>query len=450
MPKNKAEKLQKLVAHNKAIYGGSKVGTLKKTEVRDAYEENLNDFATEVVLTREGKFKDHYGRAIPAHDVSITDAIGYHFGIFAPNQINGVSLNAKQRKLYVIQQFLRQNDVAMGVDTLSSLAQRFGNSNLTTANVQQLMVKHGQFAVNNTSQIDGDYRFLIPELILSAIRLDYEADGLFNQWIASTTNISSDEIKMPQILRGNAVPRIIGEAESIPFGTVKFGQKKAGVRKIGVGFKITDELMDKSSLDMLFRFLGEVGTDMAIGTDVEAFNVLMNGEQADGSESAPVVGVDSTGDFSFKDIRRVTGRGKRLKRNYGRVVTGENDGIDLSLLPEFKGFNGSAVLAKMESILGVPDALKNDIWSMPENQVLFVDAANAMTQLKYKGMKTETRRNPQNQEEEIFVSNHIGFAITRRDARVILDSSKDFATNGFPPYMDIDARINNAFKHKNQ
>ena len=45
----------------------------------------------------------------------------------------------------------------------------------------------------------------------------------------------------------------------------------------------------------------------------------------------------------------------------------------------------------------------------------------------------------------MFVSNHFGFAVLRRDARVILDNTLTFAANPFPAYMDIDARLAQAF-----
>jgi hypothetical protein len=142
---------------------------------------------------------------------------------------------------------------------------------------------------------------------------------------------------------------------------------------------------------------------------------------------------------------------ERLKRVVNRLITGENDGLDVSLLEEFKGFAGDTKLGNLNGILGKVLSLANDIWVMPSNQIMLLDPAKAMVKLKYRGMKTESRRNPQNQEDELFVSDHIGFAILRRDARVIIDKSVAYsatigATGGFPTYMDIDSRISTAFK----
>lgn len=453
--KTAKEKLEKLREHNIALYKGDQVGPMKKAEVQEAYSDNMAEFAKEVTLTRQGKQKDRYGRTLPAVDISFGAALTDFFGIVAPdkNEI-GVKLSAREREVFVIRQFMKQNDVHFGSDSLATTAQRFGHDNLNAVELESLLIKHSSFdGLNNTTQVPGDYRFIIPELIMAAIRLDYEGASQHTNWISSTVSISQRKVTMPQILRGNTGIRKINEAESIPYGTVRFGQKDAKVYKIGTGFKITDELIEASTLDMLFEFMGQVGIDMAIGADVEAAGILLNGEQADLSESAPVVGVTTVNQFKYRDLRKVCARMIRLKYAPQRVITGEDDGIDLTLLEEFKGFAGDTKLGDLQSILGVPATLINDVFVMPSNQIMLLDPRNAMVKLMYRGMKTERRRNPQTQEEEMFVSDYIGFAIKRRDARVVIDKSLAYGSPdnaSFPAYMDVDARIAEGFKTVNE
>lgn len=434
MKKVTVEEFQKLRVHNQNVMAKTS-GTLDKKDVRDMYERSMDAFGDQIVQTRMGRLQDAYGRNIAPYDVSLDEALKVFYGVDMLT-------------------YMKQMDIHMGTDTLASAAKRFGNDNLTNFGLTGLLVKHSEFdGLNNTGDINTSHRFIIPELIMAAIRTDYEHTSMYRNWIATEQNISQMKITMPIIKRGSATPRKLGEGESIPFGTVRFGQKEATVYKIGIGFKITDELVEQSSLNMLFNFLGEVGTDMSIGADVEAINILINGEQSDASESAPVVGVGSTvTGYTYKDLKRVVARMERLKRNVTRVITGETDGLDIALLEEFKGFAGDTKLGNINGILAKILTLANDIWIMPSNQVMLLDPNKAMAKLKYRGMKTETRRNPQNQEEELFVSDHIGFAILRRDARVILDKSVTYnatagQTGGFPTYMDVDARINNAFKN---
>lgn len=436
MKKVTVEEFSKLRQHNANVMAKTP-GSLKNTEVKDMYERSIGEFVSQVTETRAGRLMDKFGRPIAAYDVSLEEALQEFYGVDTKT-------------------WLKQMEIHVGTDTLASTAKAFGNDNLTLLNLQDLLVKHSQFdGLNTTGDIDGAHRWIIPELILTAIRTDYEHSAMYRQWIATTQTLTQPKAVIPLIKRGKATPRRFGESESMAFGTVSFGQKDVKVYKVGIGFKLTDELIEQSSINMLFQFLGEVGTDMSIGADVEALNVLINGEQADLSESAPVIGTTNGTSFAYRDLKRAVARMERLKRVVTRIITGEDDGLDLALLEEFKGFAGETKLGNLNGIMGKVLALANDIFTMPQNQVMLLDPKKAMVQLKYKGMKTETRRNPQNQEEELFVSDHIGFGIMRRDGRVIIDKSVTYdpvagQTGGFPSYMDIDSRLNLSFKHLNE
>jgi len=422
------EKWAKLRTHNSNVMKGDFVGTLDPKDVRGAYEESFSEFVQGIIQTRLGRSEDKKGLPIPAYDLSFDQALKHAYGV--------------DMKTY-----FKQMEIFMGTDTLARVAQRFGNDNLTSSVVQGALIRHSQFdGLNNTSDINSEWRFIIPEMIMAAIRTDYEASSLHANWIATTQTVNARDIKMPFIKRGNATPRKIEQAESIPFGTVAFGQKSATLYKVGIGFKMTDELVDQSSLDMLFNFLGEVGTDMSIASDVEALTVLVNGEQADGSESCPVIGTENGSSFAYKDIKRGVSRLERLKRPVTRILYGEEDGLDINVLDQFKGFAGGTTLGQINGLMGKIISLQEDVYVMPSNQLMLLAPTKAMAKLKWKGMKTETRRNPQTQEEEIFVSDYIGFAILRRDGRLILDKSKAWSGNKFPDYMDIDSRINVSFK----
>lgn len=459
----KEDFLKKLREHNVAQYKGDQAGTMKASEVRSAYEENLEDFMVQLGAARNGTAEDKYGRKIPPRYLSLVEALQEQFCLFVPEVDEaGKRMSYKQRQVEVIRKFLRQLDVFMGADKLGTIGQRFGIDTLNVQSMSDLLVQYSNMAFanpNTTKDINADYRFILPELIHAAIRIDYEGALMSNNWIANTINISQRKLTMPQILRGNTGIRKIEESESIPFGTVRFGQKEANVFKVGTGFKLTDELINDSTLDMLFLFLGEVGIDMSIGADVEAMSVLINGEQTNGDESCPTIGVQtvfsgatpSTTGVQYFDLKRGISRMQRLKRNPNRIITGETTGLYLTGLSKFEGFDGPTKLSNLESILGVPERLVHDTYYLPDAQQVMVLAPDqAMAKLQYRSMKTETRRNPQNQEEELFVSDHIGYAIVRRDARLIIDGDLAYGSPDdavFPSFMDVDARINQAFKN---
>ena len=422
--------LTKLIEHNLSLSKNG-VGTMSHTEVKDQTLESLEGFAKNVQNLRRGTSEDSKGNKINPIDLSLDDAIKVSYGCDTP-------------------QFLSNLGIFTNSMSLETAARELGCDNLTNLELQNLMISHGSFSAGSpahTNDISSDHRFIIPELITSAIRVGYEHTAMHNNWTASTQNMSKRKVTMPQILRGDGQMTKINEGADIPMGSVQFGQKEANTFKVGTGFAITDELVIESTLDMLFLFMQEVGNDMSIGADVLALDVLLKGEQSDLSESAPVVGVNTPGQFTYKDIKRVFTRMKRLGQPASRIITGEEDGIDITDIDKFQGFDGPSKLANIRSILGVPEVFDIDTHGVPDDQAIFVNPTKALVKLKFRGMITEKRRNPRNQTEEMFISDHIGFAIIKRDARVILDKSLDFSVAGFPDYMDIDARIKEGFKN---
>lgn len=445
--------LSKVREHFKQKAAGSGTGSIERNDLRGALEDHFGDYAKTVFDLRRGNKLDSHGRTIKPVDISFAQSLSSYFNIVAPQvDENDRKMNRFQKEKWVVREFLRSMDIYTGSDTLQSCIQRFGGSHISLSELYKSIVDHSNFAtIGNTNQFEpkSEWRFLFPELIMSAIRTDYEAALMSNDWIAATQSITQDEITMPHILRGNTIPRKIGEGQSIQFGTIKFGQKKAGIFKVGLGFSLTDELIQRCSLDNLFIFLGEVGNDMSICTDYEAYRVLRNGEQENGSESAPVIGVEDTNDgTTYRDFKFVTSVMKRLKRNPERIITGLNDSIDLTTLPQFQGFSGGNKLVNIKNMLGVPDSVDMDTYAVADKETMFLDPKKAMAKLKYGGMKTETRRNPQNGTEEIFVSDYVGFAILRRDARVVLDADQSREDAPLPSYMDVDARIAQAFEYE--
>lgn len=426
MPKVDKKKLQNLRTHNANISAG-KAGTMSRSEVRDTLEKDMENFVGSILRTRFGLRQDAKGNDIPAQDISLSQAVKEAYGV--------------EKEVWLAQLGLHPNSVS-----LTRAAQMLGNDHLTSRSLEELLISHSELA-NVTSDVPADYRFIIPELIMDAIRIGYEGATLHQNWISSTTQLSQDEVKMPHIKRGNMVPRKIGEAESIPFGSLQFGQKSASTFKIGIGFKVTDELVLQSKINMVAEAMSEVGVDMSIGADVEALNILINGEQTDGSESAPVIGVaDTQNGVDYIDLIRATARMRRLKMAPERLISNEEESIEINLLPEFKGFDGIAKLAVLNSLTKRLPDFTNDLFVMPDNQVMLLHKAGAMYKFRFQQYKIERRRNPQTQEDEMFVSDSLGFGIKKRDSRLIIDGDLAFSANGFPSYMDIDSRINQAFR----
>lgn len=422
--------LSKLRRHNREVAAGN-AGTEDVNDVRETVEETLVDFTKQVQKIRKGQAQDRKGNKLAPHDISLEQAVKNYYGFKDVNQ------------------FLVSLDVHARSHGFQELARRFGVDGINKESMERMLLAHSESFANpmGTTEIDSAFRFIIPEIFTNAIRLGYQHASLHQNWIGGTQNLSTETLKMPFILRGDGMPSKVNEGANIPMGSIAFGKKEVTVFKIGTGFKITDELLMASTLDLLSIFLSEVGNDMAIGADSQAFSVLINGEQADGSESAPVVGVDNTTNgFAYKDIKKVFTRMKRLNQPANRIVAGEDDGINITGIDRFEGFQGQTRLASIRSIIGVPEVFDIDTYVLPANKILYVNQNRAMIKLQYRGMMTERRRNPQNQTEELYISDWINFAIVKRDARVVQDKSVTIGASPFPSYMDVDARINQAYQ----
>jgi hypothetical protein len=282
-----------------------------------------------------------------------------------------------------------------------------------------------------------DVRWLVPEIFREAIRLGYRQSPIWPRLTAMEENTAGLSQIMPHINMSDATPKKVGEAESIPVGTLSYGEKKFSIYKYGRGIKITDEVRRYVSLSVLSIYLQDFGVKMGYGVDNLALEVLINGEQSNGSEAAPVVGVGSVGDITFRDILRVWLRMAKIGRKPQSLVNGENMALDIMYLDEF-----------INPLLGTPMYKLNPDVSLPQgadmyihgavgtDQTLVVDPTSALIKLNAQPLTVESERIVSNQTEAVYVTFATGFAKLFTDAALIIDTTKDFASNGFPDWMD--------------
>ncbi len=378
-------------------------------------------------LTRTNKA----GKRVAPSTASFSQFLTARYGITVEKE------ELQKNGFAVFKKYLQQLGVDSSSMTLSDLSVELGGETLSKTAVEELL----------NTDIKGSTTFIIREVFTEAVRLGMLNNVLHNDWIIRTQTLADLEVKSPQLKKGNARWKFIEEGESIEFGTVQFGQKTIAVRKIGTGLVMTDELVMRSSIDMLVEYVMTVGEDMGLGSDALAINVLKNGEQSDLSESAPIIGSENGTSIEYKDMSRVVGRMRRLGNIPTRIITQEGQGLDLTMISEIKGFDGMKVLTSFNNGIhqNLP-AFNNDIHGLTTSgTAIFLAPNRCMLKLAFRPMKTERRRNPKTQEEEIYFSDWIGFSIVRRDARVIVNKALAFSGNGFPSYMDVDSYQNNPF-----
>lgn len=288
---------------------------------------------------------------------------------------------------------------------------------------------------------DQSIRWIVPEIIRQAITLGLRQAPFYPSIIAGEESVSSLNVIQPHINMSDAAPAKINEAETIPLGTVSFGQKSVSLFKIGKGFKLTDEVRDYVSLNVLSIYLRDFGVQLGYALDTLAMDTLINGNKPDGSESAPVIGVYNTANgITYKDLLHIWVRAARMGRNFSTMIGGEDQAIEMLNLPEFKVRQSSG---PTEATLNVKSPVPNkaDFYihpGTPENQLLMLDKAAALIKLNAKQLMLESERIVSNQTEAIYATLTTGFSKMYQDATLLLDATKEFTTYGFPEFMNID------------
>ena len=296
---------------------------------------------------------------------------------------------------------------------------------------------------NVFSMPDQSIRWIVPEIIREAITLGIREAPFYPNIIASDQPINGLSAIMPSINMSDAAPAKVNEAETIPLGDISFGQKSVSLFKIGKGFKITDEVRNYVSLDVLGIYLRDFGVQLGYAMDTLAMDVLINGNKADGSESAPVIGVyDTTNGITYKDLLHIWVRAARLGRNFQSMIGGEDQAIAMLDLPEFKNRSQGTTMATLNIKSPVPNSADFYIHpGTPANQLLLVDKSAALIKLTAQQLKLESERIVSNQTEATYASLTTGFSKMYNDAAILLAADRAFSTYGFPAYMAIDAYL---------
>lgn len=287
---------------------------------------------------------------------------------------------------------------------------------------------------------DQSVRWLIPEIIRTAIVSGIRKAPFYPNLIAHDEKVSNLKVTMPHINMSDATPAKVNEAETIPLGDISYGEKSVSIFKIGKGFKLTDEVRNYVSIDVLGIYLRDFGIQLGYALDSLAMDVLINGNMSNGAESAPVIGVRNTSQgIQYKDLLRLWVRGSRLGRNYQNIIGGEDQAIEMLDLKEFKERKQGTTDATLNVKSPVPN--QANFWihpNTPDNQLLLVDKAAALIKLTAKELMLESERIVSNQTQATYASLTTGFCKMYHDAALLLDSTKQFSANGFPAFMNID------------
>ena len=297
-------------------------------------------------------------------------------------------------------------------------------------------------------EFEEGYRWLVPEVIREAVRLGMRKSPIYPNLIAAEESVAQPKVTMPAINMADATPTEVGEAETIPVGTISFNQKDVKLMKVATGIKLTDEVMMYVSLNLLSLYLQDVGVKLNTALDATAIDTLINGDQAHAVDAIATIGVKTPNTLTYRDILRPWVRMSLLGRLPQNILANEDAAMDILDLPEFKGFPGNNKLATINLQTPVPrDQSLYIHGAMPaEKRFMFVDRSSALLKLNAAGLKTESERIVQKQISGTYVSLTTGFATMFRDARLMIDYSQAISSKPFPEWMNPAALESATFK----
>lgn len=285
---------------------------------------------------------------------------------------------------------------------------------------------------------DSSQRWLTPEIFLDPVKVGQAEAAFFNDLIIQDVPVNTLSAPMPQLNLSEAKPKKIREGSKIELGTVSYGQKNVPIFEYGLGIEITYNALKYNRVNLVPLYFEDLGSRMAALKNDELTLVALNGDQADGSEDAAVIGVEDTADgIQWVDVVRVFNRMKRMGRMVTAVLAGEAEANQWELLPEVKDRQqGTPLLANRRS--SVPQNL--DVFvggTMAADQYMFIAPAMAFLQLTAQSVLFEADKIISKRMEEAYVSEAVGYANFQRDARLVVDQSVTFASTPFPSWFNV-------------
>jgi hypothetical protein len=292
----------------------------------------------------------------------------------------------------------------------------------------------------NTSELN---RYLSPEIFRDAIRRGLEYTPFYSSMVAVEETIAGTGLTMPfidftDIDRDAVQLRDVNEGATITEGeVVAWSEKQVNIKKKGRGLKQTYESIMFTPLDLAAIYFEELGTQLGADLDRDLIDIAINGDQADGSESAPVIGASVANTLTYLDLARAWIRFRRIGRNSTVMLTSEADAVTILNMAEFQKTQIPNGVAPSGITLNVANPLptSQDIFvhdAIPTGKIILVDRARAFIQLTAMPLLIESEKIVSRQIEGEYVSIITGFANIFRDGRIVLDYTTTLVTNPGP------------------
>lgn len=291
-------------------------------------------------------------------------------------------------------------------------------------------------------------RWLFPEVVRDAIIMGLTYTPVYGALIAGEENIPSTGLTMPSMdfstidVKSEVSLRESAEGATITEGQIiTWSQKQVTVKKKARGMKQTYESIMFCPIDLAAIYFQEMGVQLGADLDTDLMNIAFNGDQTDGSQSAPVIGAATASTLTYQDLVRAWIRFNRLGRVSTAMLCSENDAATILNMAQFQKtvFPGSSTPASNQGgptlNLKQPLPSTQDIYPLtqiPDGKIVFVDKSRAFIQLTAMPLLLESEKLVSRQIQGEYASMITGFANLFKDGRMVLDYTTSLSTNPGP------------------
>lgn len=306
---------------------------------------------------------------------------------------------------------------------------------------EELGVSVSGQTVNKMIETSELSRWLLPELFRDAIRKGLNYAPFHPNLVAINENINGMALTMPALdYSGDAsvALRDHTEAATISEGTIRWSEKQVSIRKKARGLRQTYEALMFVPVNLAAVYFEDMGTRLGADLDKDAINVLINGDQADASEAATVMGTTTgvASTFAYTDLVRAWVRMQRIGRPTTAMVMDEASALVVLDMEAFKRtYAGGEARVPVQFNWRTPLPGTQDIYvhsTVPVNKIVLVDTTKALAQLTAMPLLIESDKIVNRQVLGEFASIITGFANIFTDARLVLDLASTVAANAGP------------------
>lgn len=276
--------------------------------------------------------------------------------------------------------------------------------------------------VNVRALLDNDgTKPLFNAIIEDGLRMGFERQSNWNTLVAET--VDSDQLSQQWYYLDHDDDdyelREVGQGAPIPTGQIKLGDQSIKMHKRGRGIEWTDEAK-RANISMVQLWLRKLGKQLGKQYENVAIERLLNGYFADGSDTAPVLGVETSGTLTLGDIFYASKyQEQELGFTPNLAIMNLNTASQITNLRD----NGAYIYReKLQSgqfadVVNGQPFISNQV---PDGRIILVDTSFALVRYSGKGFGVESERSAKTQVEGSYGTEISEFVPFEPDARLIL------------------------------